>query len=200
MICLLLAAVILYFVDPFGLDLKVYRLGGQVFSSDPSGLYAPMLGPEGDPGLPFTYPPFAALLFVPLGALPFTAGMLANTLLSLAAAFAVAWDFTPRVRKFLPASVQPWVRPAGIWVLFLLLGPFRDTLAFGQINILLMAACYFAVAKLGFSFATGVVIGLSGGIKLTPLALGLAPLALQRWACVLGVHCSWCPRSAKGNS
>ncbi|MEX5297104.1 hypothetical protein QYM41_17685, partial [Kocuria sp. CPCC 205268] len=55
------------------IDLDVYRLGGMAvvdrhgFADE---LYGPGLSVHDDGGLPFTYPPFAALLFVPLAYLP----------------------------------------------------------------------------------------------------------------------------------
>ena len=76
LVWLLLAGVLVrsvWLVLDSSIDLDVYRLGGMAVV-DRHGfddeLYGPGLSPDGDGGLPFTYPPFAALLFVPLAFLP----------------------------------------------------------------------------------------------------------------------------------
>src|SRR5689334_6200107 len=48
-------------------DLKVYRLGGRALLDDASSLYDVRLA-----GLPFTYPPFAAVVMVPFALLPWS--------------------------------------------------------------------------------------------------------------------------------
>ena len=61
----------------------------------------------------------------------------------------------------------------------LLLGPWRDTFDFGQINIILMGLILADFALYGKSRAgeirwpAGLLIGIAAGIKLTPLAFGL---------------------------
>lgn len=70
---MIVAGLLLVLTSPSGLDLKVYREGGLALLHNPSSLYDAILGPVGDPGLPFTYPPFAALIFVPIAIMPFWA-------------------------------------------------------------------------------------------------------------------------------
>ncbi|MGH7751590.1 MAG: glycosyltransferase 87 family protein, partial [Gemmatimonadales bacterium] len=61
----------------------------------------------------------------------------------------------------------------------LLLGPWRDTFDFGQINIILMGVILADFALYGKARAgqirwpAGLLIGLAAGVKLTPLAFGL---------------------------
>lgn len=61
----------------------------------------------------------------------------------------------------------------------MLLGPWRDTFVFGQINIILMGLILADFALHGKSRAgqirwpAGLLIGVAAGIKLTPLAFGL---------------------------
>ena len=61
----------------------------------------------------------------------------------------------------------------------LLLGPWRDTFDFGQINIILMGLILADFALHGkvrageIRWPAGLLIGIAAGIKLTPLAFGL---------------------------
>src|SRR5687767_14812731 len=62
-----------------GLDFSVYWHGGKVLHEaglGPSGLYRLTLEWAGGPQLPFTYPPFAALLFSLLAQLPQAAALM----------------------------------------------------------------------------------------------------------------------------
>lgn len=71
-----------------GLDFSVYWHGGTILNEAcpaASDLYGPSVAWAGGPGLPFTYPPFAALLFSLLARLPEKIG------LSLFNATGAAW-------------------------------------------------------------------------------------------------------------
>ncbi|QYF89425.1 glycosyltransferase 87 family protein [Arthrobacter sp. PAMC25284] len=163
-------------------DFEVYFYGGnRVLETGAAGvseLYAPR------DGLPFTYPPFAALLFAGLAALGRDAGhlMFISTAL-LGAAVVSAWLARHYFR--LGAwrnAIADWrfrsVALAGTAAI-LLLGPWRDTFDFGQINIILMGLILADFALHGKSRAgeirwpAGLLIGMAAGIKLTPLAFGL---------------------------
>lgn len=65
---------------PYRIDLDVYQLGGSMLR-DGQYLYGELPATQAGIRLPFTYPPVAALLFVPLALLPHWA---ANLLLSSA--------------------------------------------------------------------------------------------------------------------
>ncbi len=135
-------------------------------------------------GLPFTYPPFAALLFTGLAAMGFFASSLVFILAALVGAGVVAawlarhyfgltgWrsafaDYRFRTTALVGAGA------------ILLLGPWRDTFVFGQINIILMGviladfALYGKVRAGEIRWPAGLLIGLAAGVKLTPLAFGL---------------------------
>ncbi|MFJ6453554.1 glycosyltransferase 87 family protein [Paenarthrobacter sp. NPDC091669] len=135
-------------------------------------------------GLPFTYPPFAALLFTGLAAMGFFASSLVFILAALLGAGVVAawlarhyfgltgWrsafaDYRFRTTALVGAGA------------ILLLGPWRDTFVFGQINIILMGviladfALYGKVRAGEIRWPAGLLIGLAAGVKLTPLAFGL---------------------------
>ncbi|WP_445153629.1 glycosyltransferase 87 family protein [Arthrobacter sp. Hor0625] len=177
------ALVVLYSAYiPLMNDFEVYFYGGtRVLQAGETGineLYAPR------EGLPFTYPPFAALLFAALAALGQSAGSLLfiGTAL-LGAAVVSAW----LTRHYF--GLGRWRDAAADWrfrsvtlagtAAILLLGPWRDTFDFGQINIILMGLILADFALYGKSRAgelrwpAGLLIGIAAGIKLTPLAFGL---------------------------
>lgn len=168
-----------------GLDFSVYRMGGQsVLRGD--DLYTTSVIYSGGPLL-FTYPPFAALLFTVLA--PFSQVVGARLFLSLAAVIAVILSTFLLRRLFRLRSVRdvvahPWLRPLAIVGagLILLLGPWRETSAFGQINILLMAAMLWDLLYRGRRWPTGFLTGVAAGIKLTPLVFGFYFLVRRDWA------------------
>lgn len=167
---------------PMMFDFEVYYYGGtNVLQTGEAGvneLYAPR------DGLPFTYPPFAALLFAGLATLSFSeSGMLFIGSALGGAAVVSAW----LTRHFF--GLGRWREAFADWRFravalagtgaIVLLGPWRDTFVFGQINIILMGLILADFALHGKSRAgeirwpAGLLIGIAAGIKLTPLAFGL---------------------------
>lgn len=150
-------------------DLQVYCFGGAAVLDD-ARLYA-----EGTPGtgLPFTYPPFAALLLAPLAAIPFP---LAVAAWSFGCVVALGW-VVARVLAATAYGARPWL-VALLTALSLGLEPVWATLAFGQVNLFLMALL---VADLMSprSHRAGILLGIAAGLKLTPLIF-LAHLVLIR--------------------
>ncbi|MGC0333793.1 hypothetical protein RKD23_006783 [Streptomyces sp. SAI-170] len=134
------------------------------------------------PGTPygFTYPPFAALAMLPLAWLPFGAAVVIALLLDLAALAVVLRLLTGRAWRR-----HGWYGCALAACVLALFEPLRDTVSFGQVNLLLLAL----VLVDGWLLATGrdrwagVGIGLAAAIKLTPaLFAGLLLLAGRRRA------------------
>ncbi|MEK0154844.1 glycosyltransferase 87 family protein [Arthrobacter oryzae] len=188
-----------------GLDFSVYWHGGKILNEAgqaPSDLYSRTVGWAGGPELPFTYPPFAALLFGLLARLPEESALM---LFNAAGAAVAVWVAVRGVRYW--SAKQDWRSTFGApgstaihgfkatrnrWgaVILLLavinLGPWRETLAFGQINILLMglmAADLLARNQRwnqGFP-GRGFLVGMAAGIKLTPLVFGLYFLVRKDW-------------------
>lgn len=136
------------------IDLRVYRAGGAALLHG-TPLYS--AHPDGSL-LPFTYPPFAGLVCVPLAALGWTAARIVLTAASLAALVVAVRVCVPR-RTHVPAVL------AGA----LLLEPVRATLGFGQINLLLMALVLADLTVRADRRSCGVLVGLAAAIKLTPL-------------------------------
>jgi len=167
---------------PFMNDFEVYYYGGgRVLETGEGGvneLYAPR------DGLPFTYPPFAALLFAALATMDFGASSMLFIGAALAGAAVVAGWLARHyfgMRTWRAAFADYRFRTTALvgTGAILLLGPWRDTFVFGQINIILMGVILADFALYGKSRAgeirwpAGLLIGLAAGVKLTPLAFGL---------------------------
>ncbi|KNC20312.1 hypothetical protein AC792_01380 [Arthrobacter sp. RIT-PI-e] len=169
-----------------GLDLAVYR-GGALPLLGRAGdkeLYDDALVQTDTRGLPFTYPPFAALLFVPLALLPQPLALTVLTLLSCSCLVGVALLVVRYLRAAGPVGRAPRRFPAVVLVAILLIGisgPWREGLGFGQINALLMVLVLADLLRTPHRIPSGVLIGVAAGIKLTPLAFGLILLARRDW-------------------
>jgi alpha-1,2-mannosyltransferase len=156
------------FAGPWGpdmVDLEVYRVGGDALLSG-IDIYA-VLEPSAQ--LPFTYPVFAAALFVPLALLPGLAARALVVLLSLAALFVVV-HLTVRLvaaatgrpgGSLLRISVPLAVAAIG-------LHPVWETLTFGQVNLVLTALVLLDVLAVVPARGRGVLVGIATGIKLVP--------------------------------
>jgi len=135
-------------------DLAVYRDAGSIVLHGGS-VYSTATG-----ALPFTYPPFAAVLFAPLAALDLS---LAAVLMSTLSALALVVVVTVSGRA---VGVPPgWLGPASVAALAL--EPVWLSLQYGQINLLLTAMilldCFVVPPRY-----RGVLTGVAAGIKLTP--------------------------------
>ncbi|MUN63930.1 DUF2029 domain-containing protein [Kocuria sediminis] len=168
------------------IDLDVYRLGGMAVV-DRHGfddeLYGPGLSLDGDGGLPFTYPPFAALLFVPLAYLPEWLTELALALFTIGFAAGLSRILlryaTDRGRPLpLQTRLDPATAVAAGTAVLLWSGPWMRNVGLGQINALIIALVLYDLLRTRDDTPLGRVprgfwIGLAAGIKLTPLAFGL---------------------------
>ena len=159
-------------------DLGVYRLGGTAIL-DGRPLYDVLYAPY---DLPFTYPPFAAVVFVPLAVVPTWTGQVLMVALGLAALLVSAHV----VARNLPAVLGgplPWsgrVTTLGLFGLGGMLEPTTTTLDLGQVNLLLMAAIL--VDSLVRWRYSGALVGLAAGVKIVPGIFALAMLPTKRWS------------------
>ncbi|WP_342004263.1 glycosyltransferase 87 family protein, partial [Corynebacterium bovis] len=164
------------------LDLDVYR-GGARLVLDGGDLYGTPV-PVRFGTLPFTYPPLAALLFVPLALLPQTVAslsMTAVTCLCLAVTVAVTVHALAReAGTTLPrrdvAVVSVLALPVLVW-----LHPVLQTFGFGQVNVVLMAAVAVDLLLPRTPWPRGALIGLAAAVKLTPAVFVLVLLLRRRW-------------------
>lgn len=131
--------------------------------------------------LPFTYPPFAALVFFPLHYLPFTVVGIAWQLATMAGLYWLVRLSLGLILGDERASDSRWVRIAMLWTaLGLWTEPVRTTLDYGQVNVFLTLGAVLAIRSTRW-WAAGGLVGVIAGIKLTPAITGLYFLATKRW-------------------
>ncbi len=159
-------------------DLHVY-LGGAAALDDPGTLYSYVYAEQTpDFPLPFTYPPFAALVFYPLSRLPFTVVALCWQVGIIAALYGVV-----RVsQRLIGVAAGSGHRAAMLWTAIgIWLEPLRSTADYGQINVFLVLAALWAAYSSRW-WVSGLLVGLAAGIKLTPAITGFYFLGMRRWA------------------
>jgi alpha-1,2-mannosyltransferase len=126
----------------------------------------------------FTYPPFAALAFVPLALLPWPVAVVALDAATIAATLAVLHWLLGDWRR----ADRALALTAGL-LLCVALDPWRATYNYGQINVLLLAlvaADLLILLPRGHRLA-GVLIGVAAAVKLVPALFILYLLLTRRW-------------------
>ena len=176
-------------LDP--VDLVVYRDGGLIVrhvspAYDPHHA-SPLYDWTGQNGVQFTYPPFAAVIFAVASVLSWTAMRWAMTLASLAALGLSLW----LVFGALGYRDRPAVRlgaTLGVSALALATEPVQQTLALGQVNLLLMLLVVADLLTAGAltpggrtRWWHGFGIGIAAGVKLTPLIFIPYLLLIRRY-------------------
>ncbi|MBM0277526.1 glycosyltransferase 87 family protein [Micromonospora tarensis] len=131
-------------------------------------------------GYGFTYPPFAAVSMLPMAALQWYPTIVANLLLTvLAVAFLLRLLVDPVARRH---GWTRWYALALTCCLLAGLNPVRDTVSFGQVNLLLVALVYLDLWLLERgSRLAGVGVGLAAAVKLTPAVFVGYLLVTGRW-------------------
>ncbi|MDG5484886.1 mannosyltransferase [Mycolicibacterium gadium] len=159
-------------------DLHVY-VGGAGMLDHPGTLYDYVYADQTpDFPLPFTYPPFAAIVFYPLHLLPFGLVAFAWQLGLFAALYGVVRISQRLLGCTNQRTAMVWTA-VGIWI-----EPLRSTFDYGQINVLLVLAVLYAVYSTRW-WVSGLLVGLAAGVKLTPAVAGLYFLGARRWAAVV---------------
>lgn len=146
----------------YRMDLDVYRIGGRAWL-DGVPLYGPLPATAVGLRLPFTYPPFAAVVFSALSLIPLGIAGLLATLCTIAA-------LVVPVRQYLRPLDWPlgWALPVA-----LVLEPVRSTIQFGQVNVVLMALVAADCLAPAPRWPRGSLTGLAAAVKLTPLPFAL---------------------------
>jgi alpha-1,2-mannosyltransferase len=154
-------------------DLHVFIRGADSVLSGRS-LYASAPGT-----LAFTYPPFAALVFAPLGGLSVVTVQWLWTIVGIASLAVIVWISVRVSYPLLPRRRRlAWT--AVLMVAGLALEPVQRTLVLGQINLILAVAVLVDVFVLPPRWK-GVLIGIAAGIKLTPAFFALIFLLRRDW-------------------
>ncbi|MFT4110381.1 glycosyltransferase 87 family protein [Propionicimonas sp.] len=162
-------------------DLQVYRRGVQVWLSGQDLYGFHNTGPDGEV-MPFTYPPFAVLVLLPLAWVP---DVVANRLwlamlLALTALLAVVLlRQAPGARRRL--SGRALLGGSLVTIALLLSAPVDDGLALGQVSLVITAMALLDAGGILPARWRGVLVGLAGAIKLVPLVFVPYFLITRQW-------------------
>jgi alpha-1,2-mannosyltransferase len=148
------------------MDLGVYKIAGARVLDGTSVYDTPLLG-ETRGVWEFVYTPFAALLFVPLAKLhgdtfSYVGGVGDFVILAVGVWAALSLLNFRRDLRLVVFSLP-------IAALLMWCEPIRETMAFGQVNILLMTLVLVDMALPDSFRGKGVLTGIAAGIKLTPV-------------------------------
>ncbi|MEG3634954.1 glycosyltransferase family 87 protein [Micromonospora palythoicola] len=159
-------------------DLQVYR-GALVWWVHDGGEIYDYLKPGTQYG--FTYPPFAALVMLPMAYLSWHAAIVVSVAAgALTSAVLIWWLLDPVSRR---AGWTRWFAFAVALCLVAAFEPMRETINFGQVNTLLLFLVAVDLLRLlpGGNRWAGVGIGLATAIKLTPGIFIVYLLVTRRW-------------------
>ncbi|WP_347405062.1 glycosyltransferase family 87 protein [Micromonospora sp. WMMD1082] len=159
-------------------DLQVYR-GALVWWAHDGGELYDHLRPGTQYG--FTYPPFAALVMLPMAYLSWHAAIVVSVAAGVVtSAVLIWWLLDPVSRR---AGWTRWFAFAVALCLAAAFEPMRETINFGQVNTLLLFLVAVDLLRLlpnGSRWA-GIGIGLATAIKLTPGIFIVYLLVTGRW-------------------
>ena len=174
------AFILLWGLDRNFFDLKIYMRAMDWWAAG-NPLYDYVQPDRVQGELYFTYPPLSALLLRPFGALPLGVTIAIFTVFTVAAIALTTWWLVKPVaeRRDLPL----WFAAGLAIPLALLVEPSRETISFGQINmvlvVLILADLLFAVPR--NSRWAGVGIGLATALKLFPGIFIVYLIVTRRW-------------------
>jgi Glycosyltransferase family 87 len=151
------AAVLGFAVAYNALDFRIYMWGGHAVLHD-TQLYRDLAY-----GHWFTYSPFAAVVFVPIAALPLTVARAGWDLASVAA-LAYSLVLILKLAGYRPSRLAI----AGATAAAMALDPVYQTLFLGQINLILLALILTDVWRISRGQDAGLGVGVAAAIKLTP--------------------------------
>jgi alpha-1,2-mannosyltransferase len=161
-------------------DLIVYHDGVQSWLTG-HGLYDYSLLTFDGLILPFTYPPFAALILVPLAELPLTVAFGAWDVIQASVALLLVWLTVNRANgRRLPSGWSGAALLAGAWALFMLHGPVLHDFLLGQISLIVIGLVVVDFTLVPVRFR-GLLTGVAGALKLLPLAYLPYFLITRQW-------------------
>jgi alpha-1,2-mannosyltransferase len=163
----------------YRLDLDVYRIGSTIWRHG-SSLYGQLPNTTGGINLPFTYPPAAAIIFAPLSLIPFPVASVLITLATVVSLLVVL-VLAARSLGVKAKGADRWLLLGALLPLALLIEPIRQTLGFGQVNVLLMVLVALDCLTTTKRWPRGVLIGVAAAVKLTPAAFILFFVVRKDW-------------------
>jgi alpha-1,2-mannosyltransferase len=162
-------------------DLAVYLRAGRTFVEG-GALYADGWGAVLAHPLPYTYPPLWAAIVAPLSWLhwrPASLGLLVVNVVVL------IWIVRLAYARFLETIDRSRVALAVLVVVLAATTPIASVFWFGQVGILLAAACLADLVPQRTRLPRGVLVGLATAVKLTPGVFVLYWVATKRWRAAL---------------
>jgi alpha-1,2-mannosyltransferase len=158
-------------------DLWVWREGGRlVLEGQP--LYDIRFGPGY-----WTYPPFGAVVMMPLALVPVDALMPLAVLVNLVGVLGIVALSFRGVLDRAASTLERGVLLAGLAVVSIALFPVADTFALGQLGIVLTFACLLdavVLARRGSRWQ-GVIVGIAAAVKLTPALFLVYYVVTRQW-------------------
>lgn len=169
----------------WGGDFEVYYAGAQALvHGEP--LYDVAVPYLDGATLPFTYPPFGAVIIVPFLLLPLGAAAALFELATLAALIGVCWVVARRLPAIAGAEM-PW-GPLPLTALLLAMSltmrPVIHTFYLGQVGIFLLLIVLLDTVGAGtgrWSKWGGALTGLAAGVKVTPAIFLVLMASTKRW-------------------
>jgi alpha-1,2-mannosyltransferase len=177
----------------YRIDLDVYRLGARAWLND-QWLYGQLPLTQNGLNLGFTYPPVSAVVMSPLALVSSRVAGILITAVTLALLVAVTALFLRSAG--LADSRRSWRLATALLPVAALIEPVRTTLAYGQVNVVLMALVAFdclapttvwrvrlpgSGREIPLGWPRGALVGLAAALKLTPAVFVLFFLARRQW-------------------
>lgn len=162
-------------------DLTVYLAGADALLEG-KPLYDSVAVQAGPLVLPFTYPPFAAVLMIPFALLPFSVTVMIWAVLSLLSLVGIAYVIAkrlPALAGVTPTGWTTWDIALAIYAVSSISEPVLQNFDVGQVNLfIVLAVLYDTVSRTHYR---GFLTGLAAGLKVTPGLFMIYMLVTRRW-------------------
>jgi alpha-1,2-mannosyltransferase len=158
-------------------DLAVYLRAGRTFLTG-GALYADGWGAALAHPLPYTYPPLWAALVAPLSWLHWRAASIVLLALNLVL---LVWVVRLAYARFLATIDRSRLALAVLVVVMAVTTPIGSVFWFGQVGILLAAACLADVVPERTRLPRGLLVGFATAVKLTPGLFIVYWVVTKRW-------------------
>ncbi len=170
-------------------DVDIYRLGADTFLKGHS-IYTELPVSSIGGALPYTYPPFSAVLFTPLAIIPPPIGyplLTGATCLALFPIILAYRNSSPELRGLLNKT---WMVVAAA-IVMVVAHPVANTIFWGQINVLLMMLVAVDILWPNPRWPRGALIGIAAAVKLTPAGFCLIFLLRKDFRAVVTAFVSF---------